>query len=266
MLTALGVPGEIIVTQRKGHARELAAGAVMRGARLVVAWGGDGTVNEVASALTFTDTPLAIVPSGSGNGLARELGIDRRPERALTQALRASPRPIDVGELGGRMFFSVAGVGFDAHVAACFDRDLNGPRGLAGYARITGRELLSYRARDYRVTGDVNAAAERAVLVTLANSAQFGNGARVAPAARVDDGRLDLVVFREASRFATICALPRLFTGGAARVRGMSIEQIAKVTIESEAPMTFHVDGEPVSGGTRLEVRVFPGALKVCAR
>jgi diacylglycerol kinase family enzyme len=164
------------------------------------------------------------------------------------------------------MFFSVAGVGFDAHVAACFDRDLLGPRGLAGYARITGRELLSYRPRDYRVTGDVNVAVERAVLVTLANSAQFGNGARVAPAARLDDGRLDLVVFREASRFATICALPRLFTGGAAGVRGVSIAQISQLTIESETPMTFHVDGEPVAGGTRLEARIFPGALNVCAR
>src|SRR5471032_153603 len=118
-----GEDGEIFVTERKGHARDLAAGAVARGARLVVAWGGDGTVNEVASALAFTRATLAIVPSGSGNGLARELGIDRRPERAILQALGAKPKPIDVGELGGRMFFSVAGVGFDAHVAACFDRD-----------------------------------------------------------------------------------------------------------------------------------------------
>jgi diacylglycerol kinase (ATP) len=263
VLTSSGENGEIFVTERKGHARELAAGAVTRGARLVVAWGGDGTVNEVASALAFTRAALAIVPSGSGNGLARELGIARRPERAILQALAATPTPIDAGELGGRMFFSVAGVGFDAHVAACFDRDLGGRRGLAGYARITVRELFSYRPSDYRVTGDVNRLVRRAILVTLANSAQFGNGARVAPDARVDDGRLDLVVFEESSRAATVCALPRLFTGSAGRMPGVSIQPITSVTIESDAPMAFHVDGEPVTGGARLAAHVHPGALLV---
>jgi diacylglycerol kinase (ATP) len=263
VLVSSGADGEIFVTERKGHARELATGAVARGARLVVAWGGDGTVNEVASALVFTRAALAIVPSGSGNGLARELGVARQPERAILQALAATPKPIDAGELGGRMFFSVAGVGFDAHVAACFDRDLGGRRGLIGYARITMRELFSYRAGDYRVTGDVHRLAKRAILVTLANSAQFGNGARVAPNARVDDGRLDLVVFEESSRAATVCALPRLFTGSAGRMPGVSIQPVTSVTIESDTPMTFHVDGEPVTGGAQLAARVHPGALLV---
>src|SRR5229473_2651994 len=266
VLASSSEDGEIFVTERQGHARELAAGAVARGARLVVAWGGDGTVNEVASALAFTRAALAIVPSGSGNGLARELGIARQPARAILQALAATPKRIDAGELGGRMFFSVAGVGFDAHVAACFDRDLGGRRGLAGYARITARELFSYRPRDYRIGGDVQRAARRAILVTLANSAQFGNGARIAPAAKLDDGRLDLVVVEESSRIATVCALPRLFTGGAGRMPGVTIQPIGSVTIECDAPMTFHVDGEPVTlvaGSTRLDARVHPGALLV---
>jgi len=266
VLAAAGASGDIFVTERRGHARELAAAAVTRGAGLVVAWGGDGTVNEVASALVFGSTPLAIVPSGSGNGLARELDVDRRPERAIAEALDARPRRIDAGELGGRLFFSVAGVGFDAHVAACFDRDLNGPRGLAGYARITGRELLSYRPGDYHVSGDVAVVARRAVLVTLANSPQFGNGARVAPGARVDDGRLDLVVFEETSRVATILALRRLFTGHAERTPGVAIRQIERASIESPAPMTFHVDGEPLQAGARLDARVHPAALLVCVR
>lgn len=266
VLTSAGASGDIFVTERRGHARELAAAAATRGAGLVVAWGGDGTVNEVASALVFGSTPLAIVPSGSGNGLARELGVHRRHERAIVEALDARPRRIDAGELGGRLFFSVAGVGFDAHVAACFDRDAGGARGLAGYARITGRELLSYRPRDYQVSGDVVVLARRAVLVTFANSAQFGNGARIAPRARVDDGRLDLVVFEETSRVATILALRRLFAGNAERAPGVVIRQIERASIESRAPMMFHVDGEPVQGGRRLEGRVLPGALQVCVR
>lgn len=257
--------GEVLVTERKGHARELAAGALARSTRLVVAWGGDGTVNEVASALVFGPTPLAIVPSGSGNGLARALGIGRQPERAMKHALAAIPRPIDAGELGGRLFFSTAGVGFDAHVASCFDRELVGRRGFSGYLRIAARELLSYKPSTYRV-GGADRPPRRALLVTLANSSQFGNGARIAPDARVDDGKLDLVVFEETWRLATLCGLPRLFTGGIARQRGVSIYQIERTTIESEHPMTFHVDGEPVQGGTRLDARVHPGALRVCVR
>src|SRR5438876_10572864 len=107
-----GDPAEVFVTERAGHARELAKAAVKRGARLVVAWGGDGTINEVASALVFEeDAAMAIIPAGSGNGLARALGIDVRPAHALADALASEPRRIDVGELGGRLFVNVAGGG-----------------------------------------------------------------------------------------------------------------------------------------------------------
>jgi diacylglycerol kinase (ATP) len=262
LLTSSREKGEVFVTERKGHARELAASAVARGARLVVAWGGDGTVNEVASALAFGSTSLAIVPSGSGNGLARALGIGRGPERAIRNALSATPRPIDAGELGGRLFFSIAGVGFDAHVASCFEREFVGRRGFSGYFLIAARELVSYKPSTYRI-GGAGAAPLQALLVTLANSSQFGNGARIAPDARVDDGKLDLVVIEEVSRLKTLCGLPRLFTGGIARQAGVSIRRIERTTIESEHPMCFHVDGEPVQGGTRLDARVHHGVLQV---
>src|SRR3954464_9582547 len=124
ILRPLSEPGEVRVSERRGHARQLAERAVADGARLVFAWGGDGTVNEVSSALVGTAAALGIIPAGSGNGLARELGIARRPRLAITEAIRAEPRRIDVGELGERLFVSVAGIGFDAHVAACFDRDI----------------------------------------------------------------------------------------------------------------------------------------------
>jgi diacylglycerol kinase family enzyme len=284
-LTAAGQDWEVLVTERRGHAGELARRARGRGARLVVAWGGDGTVNEVASELAFSDTPLAIVPSGSGNGLARELGVARQPRQALTEALTAAPRRIDAGELGGRLFFNVAGVGFDAHIASCFDRDAI-HRGLAQYLRISLRELLAYEPAIYRirhngsaatrevvdhgnagnVRGGESTSARRALLVTLANSSQFGNGACIAPGACLDDGKLDLVVFEEVSRLATFRALPRLFTGHVTRARGFSVEQVVQATIEGEREMTFHVDGEPVADGTVLQARVHPAALLVRVR
>lgn len=261
-LDASGTSGEIFVTERRGHARELAQAAVRRGDRLVLAWGGDGTVNEVASSLVGTRTVLGIVPAGSGNGLARDLRIPKRPDLAIAAALGATPRAIDAGELGGRWFFSVAGVGFDASVAAAFDREARGRRGFSSYVRLTARELWRYRCADYRVDG---VPARGALLITFANSAQFGNGARIAPGASIDDGLLDMVVFEERTRTATLRGLPALFTGRVGKVRGVSIRQVQEAVVESDLPMAFHVDGEPVVGGTRLEARVHPGLLLVAA-
>jgi diacylglycerol kinase (ATP) len=238
---------------------------VARGVRLVMAWGGDGTINEVASALVFQEIPMGIVPAGSGNGLARQLSISRTPADAIRQAISARPRRIDVGEIGDRYFVNVAGIGFDAHVAWKFNEEGSRRRGLLTYASIAGRALLTYVPATYTIRTDdaASAPAVRAVLVTVANSPEFGNGAIIAPGARVDDGQLDLVVMEERSRLNTILQLPRLFQGTVDRAKGCSIRRISRATIESDQPMRYHVDGEPVSGGTSLRVRVNPGALYV---
>ena len=256
---------EVFVTERAGHARELAHAAAARGVRLVMAWGGDGTINEVASALAFGDVPLGIIPAGSGNGLATELRISRRPERAIAEALAATPRSIDVGELEGRLFVNVAGVGIDAHVATQFNAAGNPRRGLVGYIRLGSRALRTYVPRTYRIATDAGRVTVCALLVTVANAPQWGNGARIAPGARIDDGLLDLVVIEEQSRFRTVCQLPRLFRGTVARMRGCTISRVHEATIEADEPMTFHVDGEPVVGGTTLRARMHSGALRVVA-
>jgi diacylglycerol kinase (ATP) len=262
-----GERAEVFVTERTGHACELARAAVARGARLVVAWGGDGTINDVASALAFGDqAAMGIIPAGSGNGLARALGIDVRPERALTDALTAAPRRIDVGELGGRLFVNVAGVGFDAHVAARFNAPDNRIRGLGGYALLTARGLMSYSPRRYEITSAGRTRSVRALLVAVANGTEFGNQIRIAPDSLIDDGALDLVVVEERSRFTTLWNMRRLLTKSIERAPIWSCERVSEATIESDAPMTFHVDGEPVLGGTRLHVKTHAGALRVCVR
>jgi len=256
------VQGEVFVTTHVGHARELAKAAAGRGARLVMAWGGDGTINEVASALVGSDVALGIVPAGSGNGLARELGIVPRPRQAIADALHARPRPIDVGVLEGRYFVNTAGVGFDAHIASRFATARR--RGFLGYIGITARALTTYVPLQYRISiAGGPPQLVQAVLLTIANSAQFGNGAVIAPGARVDDGELDLVIFEERSRFRTVCALPRLFNGTADRISGCRITRFREVVVDADAPLTFHVDGEPVAAGTTLRARVLPGALRV---
>src|SRR5262249_4487917 len=163
-------PAEVFVTECGGHARDLAKAAVQRGARLVVAWGGDGTINEVASALVFEeDAAMGIIPAGSGNGLARALGIDTDPARALADALAAEPRTIDVGELGGRLFVNVAGIGFDAHVAARFNAPGSPMRGLAGYVLQTVRALGSYEPLEYEIVSRQERRSVRALLIVFAN-------------------------------------------------------------------------------------------------
>jgi len=258
-----GDPAEVFVTERAGHARELTKAALARGARLVMAWGGDGTINEVASTLAFGEVPLGIVPAGSGNGLARQLGISASPADAIRRAISAEPRAIDVGEAGDRMFVNLAGIGFDAHIASLFNQQ-GTRRGFINYIKLSLRALLSYVPENYTITPDGAAPTRvRAVMITVANSPEFGNGAIIAPGARVDDGLLDLVVLEERSRLRTVAHLPKLFRGTVDRAPGYSIRRVARATIESDRPMVYHVDGEPVSGGTSLRIRVHPGALYV---
>lgn len=256
---------EVSVTECAGHARELARTACARGARLVVAWGGDGTVNEVASALAFGPVPLGMVPGGSGNGLARDLGIPADPRCALEAAMRAAPRAIDAGELGGRFFANVGGIGFDAHIAAKFNDRANRRRGLIGYTLLVAGEFFRYAACRYDIFEADTTHSHRALLIVLSNGTQFGNGIRIAHRARVDDGVLDLVVVEERSRLVSACNVPRLLAGSLDRASIWSSRRIERAAIASEAPMLFHVDGEPIHGGNRLEARVLPGALRVCA-
>jgi YegS/Rv2252/BmrU family lipid kinase len=261
-----GRPAEVVVTERAGHAGELARAAA-RQAGLVVAWGGDGTINEVASALAFGNVPMAIVPAGSGNGLATELEIDSRPRQAIDDAVRARPRPIDLGEIAGKLFVNIAGIGFDAHVADKFNGAANVKRGLATYASITARTLFTYRPSDYTIaTPEGCFQARQAVMVSFANSAQFGNGARIAPEAAVDDGLLDLVVVEERSRLRSVLAVPRLFNKTIGRVPGYTMRRITEATITSAEPILFHADGEPIAGGTELKIRVHPRALLLAVR
>src|SRR5215510_4208099 len=165
-----GDPAEVFVTEGVGHARDLAKAAVGRGARLVMAWGGDGTINEVASTLAFGEVPLGIVPAGSGNGLARQLGISTTPADAIRRAISAEPRAIDIGEAGDRMFVNLAGIGLDAYVASLFNEP-GARRGFRTYVKLSARALLSYVPESYTITPDgAGPTCVRAVMITVANS------------------------------------------------------------------------------------------------
>jgi YegS/Rv2252/BmrU family lipid kinase len=265
VLGETGTAGEIFVTERPGHAFELARAALMRGATRVVAWGGDGTVNEVGRALLFSPCALGIVPAGSGNGLARALGTPWSPAAALRHAIGAAVTRIDAGEIAGHVFLNVAGLGFDAHVAHAFGRR-GGARGLQGYVSVVARELFGYSPSTYRVQIEGDATVHRALLLSIANGPQWGNGARIAPGARLDDGLLDIVIADLPSAIAALRYAPRLFTGTIDRAPGVVTRRATSVTITADGPCCLHVDGEPVAfDGREVRASVHPGALRVCA-
>lgn len=262
-LDARGVDAEIFVTERRGHARELTRAAVAKGAQIVAAWGGDGTVNEVASAIVRRETTLAIIPSGSGNGLARELRLPFDASAALDVALRGRDRVIDAGELDGRLFFNVAGLGLDARVAHRFAANGLVRRGFARYLEVTLHELFTYAAAEYTIATGDEFLRERALLVAIANARQYGNGALIAPYARLDDGVLDLVVVKDRSRISALISAPRLFTGQLHRVGGVVTRTVRELEIASAEPVLFHVDGEPFVGGPSIRACVHPKVLRV---
>ena len=253
--------GEIVFTTRAGHARALGADFVRRGFSPIIAWGGDGTVNEVASALAFQDAAMAIVPTGSGNGLARELGISLSPERAIATAARGIDRVIDIGELGGRLFVNLAGVGLDASVAGLFNH-LAG-RGLLRYVHATLSQLFSYHAETYTITAGGKTFEQRALIVELANGRQYGNGALIAPHAKLDDGLIDLVVVGPLSPLRVLWGVRRLFNGTIDQAPEVSTRTASRITISAEQPIRFHFDGEVAEGGKTLTATVHPGALRI---
>lgn len=259
-----GLDGQVFLTERPGHARELTRAALGQGARLVLAWGGDGTINEVAAVLAFTGATLGIIPSGSGNGLARELKIPFEPAAAFDVALSAGcDRMIDAGELDGHLFFNIAGIGLDARVAHRFAAGGLVRRGFWRYLEITAWELFTYDPDEHTIVVDGAPARVRALLVAIANGRQYGNGAIIAPHARLDDGRLDVVTVAQRSILATLLQIPRVFAGSVDRVPGVSIRCGEEIEITSARPVVYHVDGEPFVGGALVRARAHRSALRV---
>jgi len=258
-----GVQARVLVSEYAGHARQLAEAALAAGITTVLAWGGDGTINEVASVLAFRPAVLGVIPSGSGNGLARELGIPLTPREAFAAALRGRERTIDCGELEGHLFFNIGGVGLDAQVAHQFATHTTTRRGFSRYLEITSRELFRYAPDEHTIVVDGAVVRSRALMVAIANGRQYGNGALIAPEASLDDGALDVVVVDNRPAWRALFQIPYVFTGQIARVPGVTMLRGASVEITSGRPVIFHVDGEPFVGGVRITAHVHPRALRV---
>ncbi len=263
LLSRTGVGFDICHSEYQGHGTELAREAANEGADLVVAVGGDGTINEVGRGLLGLDTPLGIIPLGSGNALASGLGIPIHPARACRGLLRAEVRAIDVGKMGEAVFFSTAGAGVDAEVCWRFNRR-SGRRGFLTYAVLSLAAFKAYKSEEVRVTLDEGRELRvRPTVLTVANSSQFGNGAVIAPRARPDDGLLDLCIVEDIGLPRTLWHMRRLFTGTIEDTPGAQYFQTRGLRIERGKPGRFQVDGESMTGDATLEVTVMPKAIQI---
>jgi YegS/Rv2252/BmrU family lipid kinase len=265
VLAAHGIEATVRPTTAAGDAHRFAREALADGIGLIVAWGGDGTINEVASAVMQTPAVLAVVPAGSGNGLAGDLGIPFDARAAFEVAATGKTITIDAGQVDGHAFFNIAGIGIDAVIAARFaERGLR-RRGRLGYLSLSMNELLRYRAKTYTLTVDGDVLTRPVMLLALANGRQYGNRVLIAPGARLDDGLLEVVIVQPMSLALVASKLPSLFRGTLRESTGITMRAAREVDVETAGEIPFHVDGEPRLGVDRVRVRAIPGALKVRA-
>ena len=262
-IASRSLDADFAITEGPGHATELAREAVQAGHEVVVAIGGDGTMNEVAQGLIHSPAALALVPCGSGNGLALHLGLPRNPLVALQLATGAGGRvvAVDTGTANGRPFFNAMGLGLDADVSRRFN--LLTRRGLPAYVRVAVAALRELRPQRCIIAAGSRVESVDVLLIAVANSDQYGNNAFIAPGARVDDGRLDLVAIRAGGFLATAALVPRLFLGNLDQSPLITRLTGPRFTIDRVAPGLIHTDGETHTAGARVEIVVQPRSLRM---
>jgi len=252
---------QVKFTKGPGHGTELAKEAVASGMDVVVAIGGDGTVNEIGQALVGSSTALGIIPTGSGNGLARHLKIPFQFKKAIEVINRCKIRKIDTATINDQVFLSIAGVGYDAFVAKKF---ADAPkRGFFTYFRIVSNEYSQYRPRKYILEVDGRIIKRRALSITFANSNQFGNNTSIDPNAKLDDGLIDVCVVRRVPLWLVPLYVPALFFKTFHKTQYMEIIRAKKAVVTRKKGKTIHLDGDPSQTGKVLEMRVNPLSLNI---
>jgi YegS/Rv2252/BmrU family lipid kinase len=255
----------IVMTEYAGHATQLAQHFALEGYYAVVAVGGDGTVNEVASGLVGTNTALGIVPNGSGNGFARHLDISTRINRAIEMLNTSEAINVDYGMVNDRCFFCTCGMGFDATVAVHFSQGHT--RGLTGYVQNIVSNIFQYKPEPYHIQGDGIDITKNALLVNFANANQWGYNAYVAPQASVQDGWLDLVIVDafpiKAAAELTFNYLSKLIGEEGFHMDNIRVKEV-KLTRMSDGPI--HIDGDPIEMPAELNIKIIEDGLKVLVK
>ncbi|MET3503074.1 YegS/Rv2252/BmrU family lipid kinase [Mucilaginibacter sp. SG538B] len=242
------------------HARVIASEAIGK-FDIVVAVGGDGTVNEVASAIVDTDTSLGIVPFGSGNGLSRFLGIPMDTRDAIKNLASGRTEIIDSARINGQPFFNMAGMGFDAHISEIFSHGKK--RGFISYIKSSIKEVVGYQPQNYHLDIDGKKYDYKAFMLSIANSSQYGNNVHISPKASLQDGLLDVCVIKPFPLWRFPEMSMRMLIKATESSKYVEIIRGKQILIKREHTGPIHLDGEPQVAGTGIDITILPKSLRV---
>ncbi len=248
-------------TSYEGHASELAREALNNQIEMIVAVGGDGTVNEIAAEVMAYDKVMGIIPFGSGNGLARTLKIPLQVKKAIEVINRFQPVRMDGAKFNERYFFNMAGMGFDADVSAAFAG--NKKRGLKTYIEVFLQEMRGYRPQQFELEIDGNRYQRKAFMVSVANSSQYGNNVHISPLSLVTDGQLEVCVLKPFALYKLPLLIYQMVRAKTHLSSFVEIFSGKDIYIKREKEGAVHLDGEPRQAGKVIHVNVYPAALKV---
>lgn len=260
-LSPLGWEVEVVYTKGHGDATRLALSAIEKNCDTVLAAGGDGTINETAAALCGTGVVLGILPCGSGNGLARHLGIPVDLREGLRVILENHPVDIDYATVNERKFFCTCGVGFDAAVSAAFA--LKKTRGKFTYLQSTFETYANYEPEFYTISANGKKLTVKAFLVAVCNASQYGNNAYIAPSASINDGLLDVTIIHAGNALSTALVGVDMMTGMIERNMLIQTFRTDNIVIQRERRGPSHLDGEPLEMDDCLDIRCHHNGLRV---
>jgi diacylglycerol kinase (ATP) len=252
---------ETVFTEYAGHGVKLARDAAEKGVDIVVVVGGDGSANDVAQGLVGSGTIMGIIRVGSGNGLGHYLKIPAGIAGAIKVINKGKEKKIDTATLNGKLFISIAGLGFDALVAEKFKNSML--RGFFTYIKILIREYTIYKSKEFTITFDDKEINLRATMVSLANSDQYGYNARISPKALIDDGYIDLCIIHRMTLAMALFVIPRLVLGNAHRSKFVEIHRVKEAVIKTDLPVSCHIDGDGIGKITEAVIKVQPLSLNV---
>ena len=252
---------EIAITQYAGHASEIATKAKDDGVDVVVAVGGDGTVNEVARAIVHSNTALGIIPCGSGNGLARHLLLPLNVRKAIDVINRSEVRQLDYGIINDYPFFCTCGMGFDAFVSMKFAEA--GKRGPITYVENVLREGLKYKPETYIIEDENGTLRYKAFLISCANASQYGNNAYIAPQASMSDGLMDVIIMEPFDVFEAPQISIEMFSKTLDKNSKIKTFRTRHLHIHRDKPGVIHYDGDPVMAGADIDIELKPKGINI---
>ena len=252
---------KISYTQAPRHGTKIAGEAIKNEYEIVVAVGGDGSINEIAQKLTGTNTILGVIPTGSGNGLAHHLKIPVNIINAIEVINKLKTIKIDTATINDKLFVSIAGVGFDAHVAKKFAK--NKRRGFLTYFKIVAREYPRYKPKNYELIIDGKKFNRKALFISFANSDQFGHYTSIAPKAEIDDGLIDVCIVNKFPLVEVPFIAHLLYWKQIDKSKYIEIIKAKEIKLIQEKNRTINLDGEPVKIGKELFIKINPLSLKI---